>query len=281
MAEDVAEVAPGVHRLALPLGIQGIPTLSAYLLRAPAGRHAGGLRHRGGSRRRGVRRPRRGAAGVWERRRTGGAARRHPRPHRPLRPGGRGGAAQRRRPVDAPAHRTRPREVRRTRRGRRPAGADARRPRPVRARAHRLVHRAAGLDAGDALDRTADGAARRGRTPRGGRPRVGGDPHAGALTRARLPLVAGRPAPLLGGPPAAGGLTTRDVRAGLRARPDGLLPGVAGAGGAARARARAPRPRSALPRWRTSGPRHRPWEDPTARPGARAGRGRAAAPSPS
>jgi glyoxylase-like metal-dependent hydrolase (beta-lactamase superfamily II) len=37
VAEDVAEVAPGVHRLALPLGIQGIPTLSAYLLRGPSG----------------------------------------------------------------------------------------------------------------------------------------------------------------------------------------------------------------------------------------------------
>ena len=30
--EAVAEVAPGVHRLALPLGIHGVPTLSAYLL---------------------------------------------------------------------------------------------------------------------------------------------------------------------------------------------------------------------------------------------------------
>ncbi len=37
MAESVAEVAPGVHRLALPLGIQGILTLSAYLLRDDAG----------------------------------------------------------------------------------------------------------------------------------------------------------------------------------------------------------------------------------------------------
>jgi glyoxylase-like metal-dependent hydrolase (beta-lactamase superfamily II) len=36
-AVEVAEVAPDVHRLALPLGIQGIPTLSAYLLRAPSG----------------------------------------------------------------------------------------------------------------------------------------------------------------------------------------------------------------------------------------------------
>ena len=29
---DVTEVAPGVHRLALPLGIHGVPTVSAYLL---------------------------------------------------------------------------------------------------------------------------------------------------------------------------------------------------------------------------------------------------------
>ena len=46
--------------------------------------------------------------------RAGGAARRHPRPHRPLRPRGRGGAPQRRRPVDAPAHRPGPGEVRAT-----------------------------------------------------------------------------------------------------------------------------------------------------------------------
>jgi glyoxylase-like metal-dependent hydrolase (beta-lactamase superfamily II) len=37
MADGVAEVAPGVYRLALPLGIQGIPTLSAYLLRDATG----------------------------------------------------------------------------------------------------------------------------------------------------------------------------------------------------------------------------------------------------
>ncbi|MDT7554322.1 MAG: hypothetical protein QOI16_2858, partial [Pseudonocardiales bacterium] len=37
MTAETAEVAPGVHRLALPLGIQGIPTLSAYLLRDRAG----------------------------------------------------------------------------------------------------------------------------------------------------------------------------------------------------------------------------------------------------
>jgi glyoxylase-like metal-dependent hydrolase (beta-lactamase superfamily II) len=36
-AVEVAEVAPDVHLLALPLGIQGIPTLSAYLLRGPSG----------------------------------------------------------------------------------------------------------------------------------------------------------------------------------------------------------------------------------------------------
>ena len=103
-----------------------------------------------------------------------------------------------------------------------------------------------------------NGAARRRRTHRGGRPRVGGGPHAGALARARLPLVAGRPAPLLGRPPAAGRVAARDVRARLRARPDGLLPGVPGAGGAARTRARAPGPRSALPRRRTAGPRRSP-----------------------
>jgi glyoxylase-like metal-dependent hydrolase (beta-lactamase superfamily II) len=33
----VAEVAPGVHRMALPLGIHGVPTVSAYLLRDGAG----------------------------------------------------------------------------------------------------------------------------------------------------------------------------------------------------------------------------------------------------
>jgi glyoxylase-like metal-dependent hydrolase (beta-lactamase superfamily II) len=37
VVEDAAEVAPGVYRLALPLGIQGIPTLSAYLLPASDG----------------------------------------------------------------------------------------------------------------------------------------------------------------------------------------------------------------------------------------------------
>jgi glyoxylase-like metal-dependent hydrolase (beta-lactamase superfamily II) len=37
MTAETAEVAPGVHRLALPLGIQGIPTLSAYLLSDPGG----------------------------------------------------------------------------------------------------------------------------------------------------------------------------------------------------------------------------------------------------
>lgn len=34
---DVTEVAPGVYRMALPLGIQGIPTVSAYLLRDSGG----------------------------------------------------------------------------------------------------------------------------------------------------------------------------------------------------------------------------------------------------
>ncbi len=34
---DVTEVAPGVHRLALPLGIHGVPTVSAYLLHDEAG----------------------------------------------------------------------------------------------------------------------------------------------------------------------------------------------------------------------------------------------------
>jgi glyoxylase-like metal-dependent hydrolase (beta-lactamase superfamily II) len=33
LAQDLAEVAPGVHRMALPLGIHGVPTVSAYLLR--------------------------------------------------------------------------------------------------------------------------------------------------------------------------------------------------------------------------------------------------------
>ena len=34
---DVREVAPGVHRMALPLGIHGVPTVSAYLLHDDAG----------------------------------------------------------------------------------------------------------------------------------------------------------------------------------------------------------------------------------------------------
>jgi glyoxylase-like metal-dependent hydrolase (beta-lactamase superfamily II) len=34
---DVTEVAPGVHRMALPLGIHGVPTVSAYLLHDAAG----------------------------------------------------------------------------------------------------------------------------------------------------------------------------------------------------------------------------------------------------
>jgi glyoxylase-like metal-dependent hydrolase (beta-lactamase superfamily II) len=37
VAPEVAEVAPGVQRLALPLGIHGVPTVSAYLLRDDAG----------------------------------------------------------------------------------------------------------------------------------------------------------------------------------------------------------------------------------------------------
>lgn len=36
-APDVTEVAPGVHRLALPLGIHGVPTVSAYLLHGGGG----------------------------------------------------------------------------------------------------------------------------------------------------------------------------------------------------------------------------------------------------
>jgi glyoxylase-like metal-dependent hydrolase (beta-lactamase superfamily II) len=37
VAAEVTEVAPGVHRLALPLGIHGVPTVSAYLLHDDAG----------------------------------------------------------------------------------------------------------------------------------------------------------------------------------------------------------------------------------------------------
>jgi glyoxylase-like metal-dependent hydrolase (beta-lactamase superfamily II) len=36
-APEVTEVAPGVHRMALPLGIHGVPTVSAYLLHGDAG----------------------------------------------------------------------------------------------------------------------------------------------------------------------------------------------------------------------------------------------------
>ena len=36
-APEVAEVAPGVHRLALPLGIHGVPTVGAYLLEGDGG----------------------------------------------------------------------------------------------------------------------------------------------------------------------------------------------------------------------------------------------------
>ena len=34
---DVTEVVPGVHRMALPLGIHGVPTVSAYLLHGDDG----------------------------------------------------------------------------------------------------------------------------------------------------------------------------------------------------------------------------------------------------
>jgi glyoxylase-like metal-dependent hydrolase (beta-lactamase superfamily II) len=34
---EVAEVAEGIHRMALPLGIHGVPTVSAYLLRGDDG----------------------------------------------------------------------------------------------------------------------------------------------------------------------------------------------------------------------------------------------------
>ena len=47
---SVTEVAPGLHRLALPLGIHGVPTVSAYLglgQRQRRRRHARRLR-RGG-----------------------------------------------------------------------------------------------------------------------------------------------------------------------------------------------------------------------------------------
>ena len=102
--------------------------------------------------------------------------------------------------------------------------------------AHRELGGPARLDAGDALDRDAGPAAVRRRAARRGRPELGGRAHARALAGARLPLVGGRPGALLGRPPAADRVPTGDLRARVRARPDGVLPGLPGPGGRARSR---------------------------------------------
>ena len=87
-AVEVAEVAPDVHRLALPLGIQGIPTLSAYLLRAPSGDtlvDCGIAAGPGEEACAALDAALRACGSAVEQR---GPARGDPRPHRPLRPGG-------------------------------------------------------------------------------------------------------------------------------------------------------------------------------------------------
>ena len=101
-AADLAEVAPGVRRLALPLGIHGVPTVSAYLLHdddgdvlvdcgVAAGTDANPDASRDGT-----------AALSAALDACGSSLDRlarlvdHARAHRPLRAGRRGGAAQRR-----------------------------------------------------------------------------------------------------------------------------------------------------------------------------------------
>ena len=248
-------MAPGLHRMALPLGHprrRDRERLPAR--RRRRARHARRLRDR---RRDHPRRrprpgrhrgPRGGAARLRQRVRADRAARGHPRPHRPLRAGRRGGAPQRRRAVDAPAHRAGPGQVRRPRRGRRPARADAGRPRPLRPGADRDLARAVRLDPGDALHRQARHAARRRGAAHRRRPDVGGRAHPGPLARPHLPVERRGAAAVLGRPPPAVRVAAGDLRARLRDRPDGLLPRVAGPGRDARPGARPARPRAAVPR---------------------------------
>ena len=101
-------------------------------------------------------------------------------------------------------------------------------------------------------------AAVRRRAARRRRPQLGGRAHPGTLAGARLPVVGGRPGALLGRPPAAGGLPAGHLRARVRARPDGLLPGLAGPGGGAGARAGAARARPAVPGRGPAGRRRSP-----------------------
>ena len=204
------EVAPASTGWRCRSASTACPTVSAYLLRGDGRRHARRLRHR--------RRPdpggdpgpdgpaavQRGAAGLRQHAGAARAARGHPRPHRPLRAGRRGRAAQRRRAVDAPPHRARPGQVRRPRRGGRPRAPDARRPRPLRRRADRDLERAVRLAAGHALDRAAHPAARRRRAVHRRRTGRGRSCTPRALAGARLPVERRGPAALLRRPPAAG-----------------------------------------------------------------------------
>ena len=68
------------------------------------------------------------------------------------------------------------------------------------------------------------------------RPDVGGRAHPGPLARPHLPVERRGPAAVLRRPPAAGRVAAGDLRARLRDRPDGVLPRVAGPGRGARAR---------------------------------------------
>ena len=253
-AVEVAEVAPDVHRLALPLGIQGIPTLSAYLLRAPSGDTLVDC---------GI------AAGPGEEacaaldaalRACGSAVEQVARlvvTHAHIDHFGLAGEVVRRSGGDLCMHRRTDLDL--AKYGEPDEAVD-------RAELMLADH---GLF-GPELTASATGLREwMPVMPSIGRPTVlldggeriaagdravGGGRDARALTGARLPLVAGRPAPVLRRPPAADRVAARDVRAGVRARPDGLLPGVPGAGGAAGTGARAPRPRSAVRATARGGP---------------------------
>ncbi len=207
--------------------------------------HARGLRHldRGGGR---PRHPR--GRGRPERLRVlAGAGRppdHHPRAHRPLRHRRRGGQAQQRGRLDAPADQPGYRQVPRPGRGGRPAPADAGRPRHVRSGAGRRLKRAAGLDAGHAVDRRGHHLAAGRRALRGRRAFLGGDPHPRPFPRPCLPVVSGRPHPAVRRPPPARHRLAGDVRARLRARSHEQLPELAPACGGA-----GPGPGAAWP-WR-------------------------------
>ncbi len=103
---------------------------------------------------------------------------------------------------------------------------------------------------------------------------LGGRAHPRTLARAHLPVLGGRPGALLGRSPAAGRVPAGHLRARLRARPDGVLPGLAGAGRGAGAGAGAARARPAVPGRGPAGGDHRPRQAPPPGPGP--GDGRAA-----